>query len=135
VWELDWSKKECLADGDHPLKPIRIRGVKFKGGESADAAMNRTRNSKGYNALPRPTPRDTLSLALAEGTDRPNRKPPIIDEVQWNQPLTVRKVGASRATDSVDTKSFSPNRERKGEISWSAHRSAGNDVAQAGAKV
>lgn len=50
VWELNWSKKECLADSDHPLKPISIRGVKFKGGESADAAMNRTRNSKGYNA-------------------------------------------------------------------------------------
>src|SRR5215467_10291166 len=37
----------CLA---YPLKPISIGGVKFKGGESADAAMNRTRNSRGYNA-------------------------------------------------------------------------------------
>ena len=50
VWELNWSKKECLADGDHPLKPISIRGVKFKGRESADAAMNHSRNSQGYNA-------------------------------------------------------------------------------------
>ena len=49
MWELDWSEKECLADGDYPLKPISIGGVKFKGSESADAAMNRTRNSKGYN--------------------------------------------------------------------------------------
>ena len=26
VWEINWSKKECLADGDHPLKSISIRG-------------------------------------------------------------------------------------------------------------
>ncbi|MFZ0805983.1 MAG: hypothetical protein WAN03_07360, partial [Candidatus Sulfotelmatobacter sp.] len=31
VWELNWSKEKCLADGDHPMKPMSIRGVKFKG--------------------------------------------------------------------------------------------------------
>jgi hypothetical protein len=50
IWEITQSEKQCLADADHPLKSISIQGVKFKGGESADAAMNRTRNSKGYTA-------------------------------------------------------------------------------------
>jgi len=50
VWEITQSEKQCLADADHPLKSISIQGVKFKGGESADAAMNRTRNSRDYTA-------------------------------------------------------------------------------------
>ncbi len=48
IWEIAQSEKQCLAVADHPLESINIQGVKFKGGESADAAMNRTRSSKSY---------------------------------------------------------------------------------------
>ena len=51
VWDTTQSEKDCLADSDRPLPPIIIRGVRFKGGESADAAMNRSRDTKGYSAF------------------------------------------------------------------------------------
>jgi hypothetical protein len=50
VDETTDSEKQCMADAEHRLEPITIQGVKFTGGESADAALGHYRNSKGYTA-------------------------------------------------------------------------------------
>lgn len=48
VDETNAAERDCLTPSDTKSGEIRIRGVKFKVFESADAAMNRSRNTRGY---------------------------------------------------------------------------------------
>jgi hypothetical protein len=48
VEETDENERDCLNLSDTNAKEIVIRGVKFRAFESADVAMNRARDARGY---------------------------------------------------------------------------------------